>query len=238
MLGKKNATCLIFTMTCASHLRIPSENHPLARHLSALLTLLTLLLPSVPVVRAEATSIPTGSTNNTPEAAVTAASIRSCPEAARIVVQTVALLGAGLSTNTLSQETLNSEVATRIRKELSPLVSDKRMEDSQAVSEAVARATTSSIESKTRTLSVEGPSGSKVLAVYKKQGEIVRRGEKIATLLHNGREVPIVATADGIMQKINISKGGILGNHLPSSARRHSSGSMLIASIITYPVNR
>ena len=190
------------------------------------------------MARAEAPPNPTGSTNASSAPGVAAASIRSCPEASKIIAQTISLLSAGLSTNTLSRETLNSEVATRIRKELSPLVSEKRMEDSHAVSEAVARATTSSIESKTRTLSVEGPSGSKVLVVYKKQGEVVHRGEKIATILHNGREVPIVATADGIMQEINISKGGILGNHLPSSARRHSSGSVLIASITTSPDTR
>jgi len=163
------------------------------------------------MARAEATPNPTGSLNSSSTPSVPAASIRSCPEASKIIAQTISLLSAGLSTNALSRETLNSEVATRIRKELSPLVSEKRMEDSQAVSEAIARATTSSIESKTRTLSVEGPSGSKVLAVYKKQGEVVHRGEKIATILHNGHEVPIVATADGIMQEINISKGGHSG---------------------------
>ena len=227
-------------MTSSRSLRIPRGNHPFSRTLPALLTLLTILIPlsGVPVAQAEAPPNPTGSANTSSATGVSAASIRSCPEAPKIIAQTISLLSARLSTNALSQETLNSEVATRIRKELSPLVSDKRMEDSKAVSEAVARATTSSIESKTRSLSVEGPSGSKVLAVYKKQGEIVHRGEKIATILHNGHEVPIVATADGIMQEINISKGGILGNHLPSSVQRHKSRSVLIATITTFPVTR
>ena len=223
-------------MTCARHLRIRCGNHPLTRTLPALLTLLALHLlcgKLVTVARAASTPLPTASTNNTPEAAVPAASIRSCPDAERIVAQTISFLTSGLSTNTPSRETLDSEVVSTLRKELAPLESAKKMEDSKAVSEAVTRATSSTIVGRTRSFSVEGPMGSKVLAVYKKAGEIVHRGEKIATVLHNGRELPIVAKVDGMMQEISISKGGVLGNHLPSSAQRRDTGSVKIATITT-----
>ena len=62
------------------------------------------------------------------------------------------------------------------------------------------------------------PMGSKVVAVHKHPGDYVRRGEKIVTLLVDGKNVPILAKQDGVMQAINVSKGGILGNSLPTAA--------------------
>ena len=79
------------------------------------------------------------------------------------------------------------------------------------------------------------PMGSKVVAVHKHPGDYVRRGEKIVTLLVDGKSVPILAKQDGVMQAINVSKGGILGNSLPTAANGDlNDGGLLIVSLINF----
>jgi acetyl/propionyl-CoA carboxylase alpha subunit len=79
------------------------------------------------------------------------------------------------------------------------------------------------------------PMGSKVVAVHKHPGDYVRRGEKIVTLLVDGKNVPILAKQDGVMQAINVSKGGILGNSLPTAANNDwNDGGLLIVSLINF----
>ena len=79
------------------------------------------------------------------------------------------------------------------------------------------------------------PMGSKVVAVHKHPGDYVRRGEKIVTLLVAGKTVPILAKQDGVMQAINVSKGGILGNSLPTASIDDlNDGGLLIVSLINF----
>ena len=66
---------------------------------------------------------------------------------------------------------------------------------------------------------VPAPMGAKVVAVYKHPGDMVRAGEKIVMLLVDGKQVPILARQDGIMQTINVSKGGVIGNSRPRAAK-------------------
>jgi biotin carboxyl carrier protein len=152
------------------------------------------------------------------------------------MAQTVTYLASGMSTNRLSAETLGSATVQRLRNELSPLRSQGKLGDPKAVSDAAARATTAGIAAGTRSFPVSGPVGAKVLAVYKKPGEIVHRGEKIALILHNGRELPIESTVDGVMQEINISKGGVLANRPRSSAQHRKKTSVQIALIAPLPL--
>ena len=79
------------------------------------------------------------------------------------------------------------------------------------------------------------PMGSKVVAVHKHPGDYVRRGEKIVTLLVDGKTVPILAKQDGVMQAINVSKGGVLGNSLPTASIDDlNDGGLLIVSLINF----
>jgi biotin carboxyl carrier protein len=196
-----------------------------------------LVLTLTPTSRAQSN----GSTSGTnrlpppPEATAGAAFVRSCPEAPTIMAQTISYLASGISTNRPSQETLGSPTVQRLRKELSPLRAQGKLGDHKAVSEASARATSSGITAGMRSFPVSGPVGAKVLAVYKKPGEIVHRGEKIALVQLNGRELPITSKVDGVMQEINISKGGILGNRPRSSAQHRKKAFVQIALIAPIP---
>jgi len=67
---------------------------------------------------------------------------------------------------------------------------------------------------------IPAPMGAKVVAVYKQPGDMVRAGEKIVMLLVDGKQVPILAKQDGIMQTINVSKGGVIGNSRPRAAKK------------------
>ena len=72
---------------------------------------------------------------------------------------------------------------------------------------------------------IPAPMGAKVVAVHKQPGDIVRVGDKIVTLLVDGKEVPILAKQEGIMQTINVSKGGVVGNSRPRAAKAgHNTG--------------
>jgi len=131
-------------------------------------------------------------------------------------------------------QTLRSPAVQRLRNEFSSLRSAGKLDDPAAVSEAVARSTDAGIAAATRSIEVPGPAGARVLAVYKKPGEIVHRGERIALVQLNGREVPITSKVDGIMQEINISKGGVLANRPRSSAQHRKRSSVRIALITPF----
>jgi acetyl/propionyl-CoA carboxylase alpha subunit len=77
---------------------------------------------------------------------------------------------------------------------------------------------------------IPAPMGAKVIAVHKHPGDLVSVGDKIVTLLVNGKQVPIIAKQDGIMQTINVSKGGVIGNSRPRAAKagQEIPGSILI----------
>jgi len=151
------------------------------------------------------------------------------------MAQTVAYLSSGISTNRLSADTLSSPTVQRLRNELSPLRAQGKLDDPKSVSEAAARSTASAIAAGKRAYPISGPVGAKVLEVYKKPGEIVHRGERIALILHNGREVPIESKVDGVMQEIIISKGGVLANRPRSSAQHRKQTSVQIALIAPLP---
>ena len=76
---------------------------------------------------------------------------------------------------------------------------------------------------------IPAPMGAKVIAVHKHPGDLVHVGDKIVTLLVNGKEMPILAKQDGIMQTINVSKGGVIGNSRPRAAKSgNDKGSILL----------
>lgn len=237
MLGKGSGAWLILPMAMTRLRRILGTR--LDPHRGALAAFLGLVLAPacIPSVRAQA---PAAAATNGGAALpdglpATAASVRSCPEAPTIMAQTVSYLASGLSTNRLSAETLHSPTVQRLRNELSPLRAQGKLDDPKSVSEAAARATSAGISGGMRALPVSGPVGAKVLAVYKKPGDIVHRGDRIALILYNGRELPIESTVDGVMQEINISKGGVLANRPRSSAQYRKQTSVQIALIAPLP---
>lgn len=79
------------------------------------------------------------------------------------------------------------------------------------------------------------PRGAKVLAVHKHPGDYVQVGEKIVTLEVDGRAVPILAKQAGIMQTLNYSKGGVIGNTRPRAAwidEQSEEGLILVSPIL------
>lgn len=57
--------------------------------------------------------------------------------------------------------------------------------------------------------------------LYKKEGEPVSKGDKIAGIDVNGETVPVMAQKDGVMQKLVYGKGGKIGN-IPQGGRSRS----------------
>lgn len=83
---------------------------------------------------------------------------------------------------------------------------------------------------------MKAPVGAKVLAVHKHAGEYVRVGDKIVTLEVDGKPMPILAQQAGIMQTINFSKGGVIGNSRPRAAQaetEEAEGELILISPIT-----
>jgi acetyl/propionyl-CoA carboxylase alpha subunit len=110
----------------------------------------------------------------------------------------------------LSPAELDAEHAFNRLKQSGGLSDPKNVQE--AVKHVMARHTVTS--------EIPAPLGAKIIAIYKKNGEIVHTGDKLLTLrLPDGREVPVLAQQDGIMQEIHVSKGGIIGNTRPRSAR-------------------
>jgi len=111
----------------------------------------------------------------------------------------------------------NSAAALEITAEMQKLKDEGKLTSNRAVAAAVRKViTNNSIQH-----DIPAPMGAKVIAVHKHPGDLVHIGDKIVTLLVNGNELPILAKQEGIMQTINVSKGGIIGNSRPRAAKTH-----------------
>jgi acetyl/propionyl-CoA carboxylase alpha subunit len=120
-----------------------------------------------------------------------------------------------------------------MRQELDALKAEGKLGDKAEVSAAVQKV----MKKHTETKEISAPLGAKVIAIHKHAGEVVHKGDKILTLrLANGSNLPILAVADGVMQELSVSKGGVIGNTRPKSAKAGShpssrSGVILITMI-------
>ena len=113
------------------------------------------------------------------------------------------------------EETL-SPAQKEMKLEFNQLKQSGGISDPKQVGAAVKRV----LDRHTVTTEIPAPLGAKVVAIHKKKGEIVHTGDKLLTLqLPDGKEIPILAQKDGVMQAVNVSKGGIIGNARPSSVR-------------------
>jgi acetyl/propionyl-CoA carboxylase alpha subunit len=108
-----------------------------------------------------------------------------------------------------------SKAASEMTAEMEKLKEEGRLTSNRSISAAVRKV----IRDNSIQHEIPAPLGSKVVAVHKHPGDLVHVGDKIVTLLVNGKEVPILAKQDGIMQTINVSKGGIIGNSRPRAAK-------------------
>ena len=105
------------------------------------------------------------------------------------------------------------------------LKAEGKLTSNRAVSAAVRKV----IDHNSTQHEVPAPTGAKVIAVHKHPGDLVRVGDKIVTLEFNGKQFPILAKQDGIMQTINVSKGGVIGNSRPRAAKHiPQQGSILL----------
>jgi biotin carboxyl carrier protein len=107
------------------------------------------------------------------------------------------------------------------------LKQESKLTNNRAVSAAVRKV----INDNSQQHEIAAPMGAKVIEVHKRPGDIVRVGDKIVTLLVDGKKVPILAKQEGVMQAINVSKGGIIGNSRPRAAKLglpRAEGSILV----------
>jgi acetyl/propionyl-CoA carboxylase alpha subunit len=119
-----------------------------------------------------------------------------------------------------------SSAAAQMTESLEGLKQEGKLNSNREVAAAVRKVINeNSIEHE-----IPAPMGAKVIAVHKHPGDLVSVGDKIVTLLVNGKQVPIIAKQDGIMQTINVSKGGVIGNSRPRAAQagQEIPGSILI----------
>jgi biotin carboxyl carrier protein len=120
-----------------------------------------------------------------------------------------------------------TDINTQIVAALDRLKAEGKLTSRRAVAAAVRKV----INDNSIQHEIPAPLGAKVIAVHKHPGDAVHVGDKIITLLVNGKEVPVLAKQDGIMQAINVSKGGVIGNSRPRAAKAGSavhSGSILL----------
>lgn len=84
---------------------------------------------------------------------------------------------------------------------------------------------------------LSAPRGARVLAVHKRPGDFVQVGEKIVTLEVDGKPMPILAKQSGVMQTLNYSKGGVIGNTRPRAVwvREQSAEGLILISPILIP---
>jgi len=108
-----------------------------------------------------------------------------------------------------------SKAAAEMTSAMEGLKSDGKLTSNRAVSAAVRKV----INQNSTQHEIQAPMGAKVIAVHKYPGDLVRVGDKIVTLELNGKKIPILAKQDGIMQTINVSKGGVIGNSRPRAAK-------------------
>ena len=113
--------------------------------------------------------------------------------------------------------------------EMTAAMEGLRSEGKLLSNRAVAKAVRTVISNNSTQHEIAAPMGAKVIAVHKHPGDLVRMGDKIVTLELNGKQIPILAKQDGIMQTINVSKGGVIGNSRPRAAKHiPQQGSILL----------
>jgi len=105
--------------------------------------------------------------------------------------------------------------ASQMRAEMAHLKEEGKLTSNREVSAAVRKV----IRENSTQHEIPAPLGAKVISVHKHPGDLVRKGDKIVTLFVDGKTVPILAKQDGVMQSINVSKGGVIGNSRPRSAK-------------------
>ena len=118
-----------------------------------------------------------------------------------------------------------SRAASEMTAAMEGLKVEGKLTSNRAVSAAVRKV----IDHNSTQHEIPAPTGAKVIAVHKHPGDLVRVGDKIVTLEFNGKQFPILAKQDGIMQTINVSKGGVIGNSRPRAAKHiPQQGSILL----------
>ena len=122
--------------------------------------------------------------------------------------------------------------ATQMIAALDRLKAQGKLTSSRSVSAAVRQV----VRDNSVNHELQAPVGAKVIAVHKRAGDYVRVGEKIVTLEVDGKPMPILAKQAGIMQTINFSKGGVIGNSRPRAAQaetEEAEGELILISPIT-----
>ena len=118
---------------------------------------------------------------------------------------------------------------SRAASEMTAAMEGLKAEGKLTSNRAVAAAVRKVIDHNSTQHEIPAPTGAKVIAVHKHPGDMVRVGDKIVTLEFNGKQFPILAKQDGIMQTINVSKGGVIGNSRPRAAKHiPQQGSILL----------
>ncbi len=118
-----------------------------------------------------------------------------------------------------------SRAASEMTAAMEGLKAEGKLTSNRAVSAAVRKV----IDHNSTQHEIPAPTGAKVIAVHKHPGDLVMAGDKIVTLEFNGKQIPILAKQDGIMQTINVSKGGVIGNSRPRAAKHiPQQGSILL----------
>jgi len=108
-----------------------------------------------------------------------------------------------------------SKAAAEMTTAMQALKSEGKLTSNRSVAAAVRKV----INNNSTQHELAAPMGAKVIAVHKRPGDVVRVGDKIVTLELNGKQIPILAKQEGVMQTINVSKGGVIGNSRPRAAQ-------------------
>ena len=108
-----------------------------------------------------------------------------------------------------------TKAASEMNSAMQALKSEGKLTSNRAVSVAIRKV----IDQNSTLHEIPAPMGARVITVHKYPGDPVRAGDKIVTLEFNGKRIPILAKQDGIMQSINVSKGGVIGNSRPRAAQ-------------------
>ena len=132
------------------------------------------------------------------------------------------------STNAAQPPAPVSKAAAEMTAAMQKLKEEGKLTSNRALSAAVRKV----VRDNSIQHEIPAPLGAKVIAVHKHPGDLVRTGDKIITLLVNGKEVPILAKQTGIMQTINVSKGGVIGNSRPRAAKAGSSTGNIVITLL------
>jgi biotin carboxyl carrier protein len=115
-----------------------------------------------------------------------------------------------------------------MKQELEALKATGKLNDPKEVSAATKRV----MEKNTLHCDIPAAMGATVIAIHKHPGDVVHGGDKILTLrMPDGRKIPVLAKKDGVVQELIVSKGGIIGNSRPASAKANSFHSIIPATL-------